>query len=597
MPFVRRKVRGTKAILHRAIEPLEPRQLLSAALADLSAWHAKPFATPAFTGYTPAQVSAAYGFNLVADNGAGQTIAIVDAFDDIHITSDLEAFDAKFGLSNPTLNIMDEYGGDNLNPMNYDADWAIETSLDVEWAHAMAPGATIDLILTDSDSGQDLYNGVATAASLPGVSAVSMSWGGDEVWNEGDIDRYFMTPVGHQGVTFIASSGDSGMTGVGYPASSPYVLSVGGTSLNLSNGAYSSESAWDGSVGGESEFEPTPSYQSNVMITAHRTVPDVSYDADPNTGVNIVVTQPNAMNVPVQESIDVGGTSAAAPQWASIIAITNEERADNDLPTLNGVDQTLPALYSLYGARRHTAAYDIYHTDFNDVTTGTSLAAWEVNGEPTLSAQPEYSSKTLWDGGYTGYAAVSGYDEATGLGTPQVANLIPALAAYDPDAAAAHRSTSTATPDLVTMSRAERRRLQEALKSSVHADFVSSDSTPQQLPTQVTASAPASHPTAAPQMGLPNSLDHLSMQQASESGSSAFALGSSSKLAASGTEPSSATIATSRELQNGAYGGAVISIQSPVSLSLAAVPGTKRTSYPRAWPNRPCAARRHNRVT
>jgi hypothetical protein len=436
------------------------------------------------------------------------------------------------------------------------------------------------LILTDDDSMQNLLNGVGTAASLPGVSAVSMSWGTDEFWNEGNADLYFRTPVGHQGVTFIASTGDSGMTGAGYPATSPDVLSVGGTSLTLSNGAYSSESAWDGSVGGESEFEPTPSYQSNVMIAAHRTVPDVSYDADPNTGVNIVATQPDANGNPVQQTFAVGGTSAAAPQWASIIAITNEERVDNGLTTLNGVDQTLPALYSLYGARRHTAAYYIYHSDFNDVTTGTSLAAWEVNGEPTLSAQPEYSSKTLWDGGFTGYAAVAGYDEVTGLGTPQVANLIPALAAYDPPVATAHhhRSTSTATPDTATLTRAERRRLQAELAASVHSDYESNDPAFSQAPTHVTASAPVSHPTVAPQVGLPNSLTHSSAQQASESDSAAFALGSSSALAANETKPSAATVTTDREAQNAAAGAAAISIQSPFTLSVAALPGVTATN-------------------
>jgi hypothetical protein len=582
MAFVQKKHRGTQAVLHSAVEALEVRQMLSGGSASLASIKAVPDAKPsagaAFLGYSPTQIRAAYGFSSITETGAGQTIAIVDAFDDVNIQSDLHAFDQKYGLSDPTLNVLDQGGGTSgLDPMNYDAGWAVETSLDVEWAHAVAPGATIDLILTEDDSMENLLAGAATGASLPGVSAVSMSFGSVEFNQEQSLDRDLMTPIGHQGVTFIASSGDSGMTGSGYPATSPYVLSVGGTTLNLTTGgAYNGEAAWDGSVGGESMFEPTPAYQSNVMIAAHRTVPDVSYDADPGSGVNVVVSQPNLLGPGfTQENFAVGGTSAGAPQWAGLIADVNQERVANGLTTLNGVDQTLPALYSLYGARRHTAAYSIYHTNFNDVTTGTSLAAWEINGEPLLGI-PEYSSKTEWDGGFTGYAATSGYDMVTGLGTPQAASLIPTLASYDPPVVTArrHRAAATVTPAVTTsMSRAALRRLQAALATSVKP-AVERLGEQTSVVTDSASPAPVSHPTltTAPMAGLPATM-------ASELAHPITNDGASRTLAfTSSVEPALVT-STGLGVAEGIaprtlnYSGYNISTPPTPATSLAAIPG------------------------
>jgi subtilase family serine protease len=137
-------------------------------------------ATAGPTGYTPAQIRHAYGFdqvwfNGVAGDGTGQTIAIVDAYDDPNVASDLHQFDAAFGLPDPSLTKVNEYGG--FAPPAANATWAVEIALDVEWAHAIAPGARILLVEANSNSNADLFAAVTYAAEQPGVSVVSMSWG------------------------------------------------------------------------------------------------------------------------------------------------------------------------------------------------------------------------------------------------------------------------------------------------------------------------------------------------------------------------------------------------------------------------------------
>ena len=278
--------------------------------------HAKPssgskpldFGSPTPIGYTPAQIRAAYGINnvvfgTVTGDGTGQTIAIVDAYDDPAFvnstdpnfsTSDLAQFDKAFGLPDPpsftkynetgqTTNLpgTDPAGAGNLN-----GNWEMEEALDIEWAHAIAPAASIDLVEASNDTNNtDMFTAVATAASLPGVSVVSMSWGIDEYSGQQAVDSTFTTPSGHQGVTFIAASGDQGSPGY-YPAYSPNVLAAGGTTLTLNaNNAIQSETAWSGSGGGTSQYEPEPAYQQGFQSTGKRTIPDVAWDADPNTGV------------------------------------------------------------------------------------------------------------------------------------------------------------------------------------------------------------------------------------------------------------------------------------------------------------------------
>ena len=184
-----------------------------------------------------------------------------------------------------------------------------------------------------------------TAAGLPGVSAVSMSWGTNEYSGEQTIDSTFTTPSGHQGVTFVAATGDQGSPGY-YPAYSPKVLAVGGTTLNLNpNGTYQSETAWSGSGGGTSAYEPEPAYQEGVQSTGLRTIPDVAFDADPNTGVGVYDSYDDTDGS--GPWVQVGGTSLASPSWAGLIAIANQGRVDAGGSTLDGPSETLPALYSL----------------------------------------------------------------------------------------------------------------------------------------------------------------------------------------------------------------------------------------------------------
>jgi hypothetical protein len=223
-----------------------------------------PNASSSPVGLTPAQLTHAYGFDVIkfgniVGNGAGQTIAIVDAFDDPKLvsstdpnfsTSDLHNFDVQFGLPDPpsfTKLAQDgstNYPGvDTIDPKG--DTWELEESLDVEWAHALAPLANIVLVEANDNSTPNLQQiAVPLAASLPGVSVVSMSWGSDESSDETTGDSTFTTPAGHSGVTFIASTGDSGAPGE-YPATSPNVLAVGGTTLSLnSNNTYKSETGW-----------------------------------------------------------------------------------------------------------------------------------------------------------------------------------------------------------------------------------------------------------------------------------------------------------------------------------------------------------------
>jgi subtilase family serine protease len=189
------------------------------------------------TGYTPAQIRHAYGFDQMWLDGRGVTIAIVDAYDDPKIGRDLTRFDRAFGLPDPpSFTKVDQFGGTHFS---WNDSWSGEISLDVEWAHAIAPQADILLVEAKSNSNQDLDTAVDYARNQPGVVAVSMSYGAGEVPFEIARDDLFTTPAGHiggfglpGGINFVAATGDSGAPG-GYPAYSPNVLSVGGTSLFL----------------------------------------------------------------------------------------------------------------------------------------------------------------------------------------------------------------------------------------------------------------------------------------------------------------------------------------------------------------------------
>lgn len=371
------------------MEDLEPRELLS--LASVSAsptFEISPFAGGGpGGGYTPAQMSTAYRFNSISFNGtagtgSGETIAIVDAYNDPNIQADLNTFDAQFGLPAITVTRVNQTGGTSYPASDSTGGWELEESLDVEWAHAMAPGAKIMLVEANSASYGDLLTAVTYAAGHANV--VSMSWGGGEFSGENTYDSSYFS---HPGVVYVASAGDSGAP-ASYPSASPNVLSVGGTTLNLgSANAWSSETGWSGSGGGPSSFESQPSYQKGVVsqTSTARATPDVAYNASPSTGVSVYDS------VPYQGTtlgwVVVGGTSAGAPQWAALVAIADQGRSLAGQSALNSTSpqQVMNLLYA-------------NPADFHDITSGTSTGS------------PHYSAGT-------------GYDYVTGMGSP-IANLV-----------------------------------------------------------------------------------------------------------------------------------------------------------------------------
>jgi subtilase family serine protease len=284
-------------------------------------------------GLTPAQIKKAYG--LPATGGQG-IIAIIGAYNDVNIEKDLNIFSQQFGL--PACTTANGCFTKHLmGAAKTNSGWAMETSLDVEWAHAIAPQAKILLVEALTPSGQNLLNAIDYAVKQPGVVAVSMSFGGAEFPDEVSLDNHFQSVNGT--ITFFASSGDNG-TGANWPAASPNVVAVGGTHVNLSAaGTCSSETAWAGSGGGVSAYEPEPAYQKNYSISkaqGHRAIPDVSYNADPLSGFSIFHSSGNSK----KGWYRVGGTSAGAPQWAAIKALglsadNNKFYSDKSL-TANG---------------------------------------------------------------------------------------------------------------------------------------------------------------------------------------------------------------------------------------------------------------------
>ncbi len=376
------------------IEPRRRRSARLAALAPLAAMAAGSL-VPTMTRATVlgvSQVRGAYGFDKVLNSGitgAGQTIAIVETYHDPYLQNDLNLFDARYSLPAMTLgaNLSQVGTGGGAVP-SVNASTGAETALDVEWAHAIAPGANILVVETAGG----LAAAAAYAATVPGVSVVSLSYGQAEYSTEKNYDKDYTTPAGHAGVTFVASSGDS--SAVSYVATSPNVLAVGGTSLTMGATAnsYGSEVAWNHSGGGVSTYEAEPDYQKLVGIYGGKVTPDVAY-----AGGGDSVFQTYIKGVLSYS----WGTSAGAPQWAALIALADEKRATNGLAPLAS-EQTLDMLYALYRS-------PYYNDAFHDVTSGT-------NGD--------------------GESATTGFDPVTGLGTPQADFLVDYLGgSIDIDAA------------------------------------------------------------------------------------------------------------------------------------------------------------------
>ncbi len=333
-------------------------------------------------GLTPAQFRKAYGIDLLANNGTGITVAIVDAYGNPRAQADLNTYDKTYGLPNTTITTIYPQG----NVGTVDEGWALETDLDVQMVHAIAPKARIVLEAAKVPTNADLYGAVKDAYTHRGATIVSMSFGGSESASEtGALGDGIFAAGNAKGVSFTASSGDSG-TGAQYPASSPYVTSVGGTTLNIkADGTYINETAWSGSGGGLSAYEKIPAYQVGFNKSKQRGIPDVAMVANPNTGVSMY----DSFGYNGQKGFFiVGGTSVAAPMFAGVLALANQGRTS----TLKNADIQLYAL-----AKAHYIQY------FHDITSGSNGTCGNI------------------------CTAHKGYDYVTGLGSPIANRLVPAL--------------------------------------------------------------------------------------------------------------------------------------------------------------------------
>ncbi len=273
----------------------------------------KPMTTSSPTGLSPATIKSVYNFPLSLTAGTGQTIALVDAYDDPTAANDLGVFSSTFGLPcNGCFTKVNQTGGTRYPKSN--SGWALEISLDIEWAHAIAPGAHILLVEASSASTSNLM--AAEDYAKLHATYVSNSWGGGESSGETSLDSNFV----QSGVSFFVSSGDSGLPAQ-WPSASPNVISVGGTTLHLdSNGKLISEAGWSSGGGGCSAYETATTAQSTftsypqVSCGGKRATPDVSLDADPASGVSVYDTTRYSGQVGWWV---VGGTSASSPMWAA----------------------------------------------------------------------------------------------------------------------------------------------------------------------------------------------------------------------------------------------------------------------------------------
>jgi subtilase family serine protease len=344
----------------------------------------RPGAIPSGDGYGPSTFQAAYGLTAAsASDGAGTTVAVVDAYNDPTAASDLATYRAAAGLPALTSGQFTQYNQEGeTSPLPAtaptDDDWTLEESLDVDMVSAICPLCKIDLVEATNDSGTGLYVAEESAATTLGAKYISNSWGGSESSTDLTYDSEYF---GVSGVVYTASAGDSAYSGgVIYPATSPHVVGVGGTTLDTaSNSRGYTESVWEtssteGTGSGCSSNEPQPSWQSALsVITAvcgFKVDNDTAADADPNTGAAVYDTTNGngGWN-------EVGGTSESSPMIASVFALAGNNG--------NGGNNAADSIYT------HTS--NLY-----DVTTGSNGSC----GSSILCT------------------AKTGYDGPTGWGTP-----------------------------------------------------------------------------------------------------------------------------------------------------------------------------------
>jgi len=405
---------------------LTPERLASAQRVRMaSASGTRPAATAITAAvYTPAQIRAAYGLPALpaigatlsaaaaANFGAGQTIYLVDAYDNPNALADLTTFSSKFGLAGctsvaltatsslplakagSTCTFSVAWTDSRAALLNtapaYNADWIAEIALDVQWAHAIAPLARIVLIEVANNNSNSLLGGVALANKM-GAGVVSMSFGAPE----GNWVRSSDASFAATGMTYIAAAGDNGAQAL-WPAVSPHVLAVGGTSLQWNGSGTRYEAAWASSGGGVSAYEPVPAWQSATAVpgagpATMRTVSDVAFNANPSTGQYVALTAKGASTTSWNA---YGGTSIGAPQWAGLVAVANARRVAASKALLGDFHATL---YKTIAGTPGT-----YASAFADITSGS-------------------------DGTCATCATATGYDTVTGWGTPNAGALLDAL--------------------------------------------------------------------------------------------------------------------------------------------------------------------------
>lgn len=342
------------------------------------------------TYYTPQNIYQAYSFgsaNASNITGKGTTIVIIDAFGDPFLSYDISVFDNVTGIQ--PINLQIKYM--NNTPNAYNSSWAIETALDVEWAHASAPAAKIVLVLTPNCQGS-LTDALSYVISKHLGNIISLSWGEPESElsdTQLKSENSLLLEAALENITVLAATGDQGAydgtnsLNVNFPASDPYVLAVGGTSLDCNSGVYT-QTAWGGyngqtsygSGGGFSTYFSAPYWQKNAVNSSMRGVPDVSADANKDTGVLLIANG---------QTYIAGGTSLATPIWAGIVSRIDQYMG-YPLGFLN------PALYQIYESPLYTSA-------LTPITKGGN--------------------------GY--YNAGSGWNPVTGLGTPILSGLMQAI--------------------------------------------------------------------------------------------------------------------------------------------------------------------------
>ena len=370
------------------------------------------------TGLSPSAIESVYGYASSSSAGAGQTIAIVDGYNDPNAASDLNKFSSQYGLPSEctggatppscfVFSQVNQTGGSSLPATN--ASWDLEISLDIEWAHAIAPAASILLVEATSNSLANLL----AAETYAGMHAsyVSNSWGSSEFSGEASFDSYFTQP----GVSYFAAAGDTASS-VLWPSASPDVISVGGTSLTLTTGGtLAGETAWSSGGGGCSSYESATVYQQtgSVSCAGKRATPELSLDGDPNSGVSVY----DSVTYSGQNGWwTVGGTSASTIMIAAQAAVSG---ADVSAQYVYASPANIPFRDIISGSNGHSAlpGYDL----------ATGLGSWSYTPGPAtgLTATISSSGVTLsWSAPsgapptqYTIWRGTSRGQEATDVAT------------------------------------------------------------------------------------------------------------------------------------------------------------------------------------